>query len=81
MYWTVMDEGSLTCIMPISCCKALGSPNLDTSTTLLKEFDEHMFQPHGIIITLSIELGGKTIFVAVEVIDAPLEYNILLWGT
>jgi hypothetical protein len=50
----------------------------DTSATLLKSFDGHMFQPHGIITTLPIELGGKIVFVVVEVVDAPLEYNLLL---
>jgi hypothetical protein len=73
---TVVDEGASTCIMSISCWKAIGSPKLDTSATLLKAFDGHMFQPHGIITTLPIELGGKTVFVVVEVIDAPLEYNL-----
>jgi hypothetical protein len=67
--------------MSISCWKALGSPKLDTSATLLKSFDGHMFQPHGIITTLPIELGGKTVSVVVEVIDAPLEYNMLLRHT
>jgi hypothetical protein len=75
---TVVDEGASTCIMSISCWKALGSPKLDTSATLLKSFDGHMFQPHGIITALPIELGGKTVFVVMEVIDAPLEYNLLL---
>jgi hypothetical protein len=37
-----------------------------------------MFHPHGIITTLPVRLGGKTIYVAVEIIDAPLEYNFLL---
>jgi hypothetical protein len=77
----VVDEGASTCIMSISCWKALGSPKLNTSATLLKSFDGHMFQPHGIITTLPIELGGKTVFVDVEVVDAPLEYNLLLGCT
>jgi hypothetical protein len=64
--------------MSMSCWKALGSPKLDTSATLLKTFNGHMFQPHGIIIALPIELGGKTVSIVVEVIDAPLEYNLLL---
>jgi hypothetical protein len=74
----MVDEGASTCIMSISCWKALGSPKLDTSATLLKAFDGHMFHPHGIITTLPIELGGKIVSVVVEVIDAPLEYNLLL---
>jgi hypothetical protein len=62
----------------MSCWKALGSPKLDTFATLLKTFNEHMFQPHGILIALPIELGGKTVSIVVEVVDAPLEYNLLL---
>jgi hypothetical protein len=77
----MVDEGASTCIMSISCWKALGSPKLNTSATLLKEFNRHMFQTHGIITTLPIELGGKTIYVDVEVFDAPLWYNLLLGCT
>jgi hypothetical protein len=69
----MVDEGTLTCIMSISFWKAVGSPKLNTSKTLLKYFDGHMFQPHGIIIALPIELGGKTIYVSMEFINAPLE--------
>jgi hypothetical protein len=81
IYRIVLDEGASNCIMYISCWKSLVSPNLNTSATLLKAFDRHMFQPHGIIITLPIELGGKNVFVDVKVVDAPLEYNLLLWHT
>jgi hypothetical protein len=55
--------------MFISCWNSLGSPKLNTSTTLLKSFDGNMFQPHGIITALPIELGGKTIFVDVEIVE------------
>jgi hypothetical protein len=37
-----------------------------------------MLKPHGIIPALSVELRGKTVLVEVEVIDAPLGYNLLL---
>ena len=77
----MVDEGTLNCIMSISFWKAIGSPKIDISVTLLKAFNGHMFQPHGIIIALPIELGGKTIFVCMEVVDAPLEYNLLLKRT
>jgi hypothetical protein len=76
-----VDKGALTCIMSIYCWKSLGTPKLDTSTTLLKSFNGHMFQPHEIITTLHIELGGKTVSVDVEVVDASLEYNLLLKHT
>jgi hypothetical protein len=41
----------------------------------------HMFQLHGIIPTLPIELGGKIVFVDVEVVVRSLEYNLLLRHT
>jgi hypothetical protein len=74
----MVDEGASICIMYIYCWKALVSPNLNMSVTLFKSFDGHMFHPNGILIALPIELGGKTIFVNVEVVHAPLEYNMLL---
>jgi hypothetical protein len=64
--------------MSISCWKALDYPKIDTPTTLLKAFNGHMFQSHGVINTLLIELGGKTIYIVMEVSDAHLEYNLLL---
>jgi hypothetical protein len=67
--------------MSISRWKSLGSPKLNQYKTMLKAFDGHMFKPHGIITTFPIELGGKIVFVEVEVVDAPLEYNFLLGHT
>jgi hypothetical protein len=37
-----------------------------------------MFQPHGIINILPIDLGGKVVSMVVEVIEEHLEYNMLL---
>jgi hypothetical protein len=77
----VVDEGASTCIMFISCWKVIGSSKIDTYTTLLKSFDGHMFNTHGIIITLPIKLGGKIVSVSMEVLNTPLEYNFLLGCT
>ena len=44
----------------------------------MKAFDGHIFNPHGVISTFPIDLGGKTISIEVEVLDALLDYNILL---
>ena len=74
----VLDEGATTCIMSYSCWQALGSPTLAASQTILKAFDGHLFTPHRILVAFPIELGGKTITVEVEVVNAPLDYNILL---
>ena len=48
---------------------------------MLKAFDGHIFKPHGILTTFPAEIGGKTICIDVEVIDAPLDYNLLLGHT
>ena len=43
-----------------------------------KEFDGHLFSPHGLIVSFPIELGSKTVTVDVEVVDAPIDYSFLL---
>ena len=74
----VLDDGALTLVLSLSCWKALSSPELVTSPMTLKAFDKFDFQPHGLISALVVELGGKTISIQVEVVDAPLDYNLLL---
>ena len=44
----------------------------------LKAFDGRGFHPYGLMPTLSVELGGKTVSIQEEVVDAPLDYNLLL---
>ena len=51
---------------------------LAASQTVLKAFDGHLFTPHVILVAFPIELGGKTITTKVEVVNAPLDYNLLL---
>ena len=45
----VVDEGASTCVMSLSCWKALGSPELVPSNTLLTTFDGRSFHPHSIL--------------------------------
>jgi hypothetical protein len=45
---------------------------------MLKAFDGHVFKPHGIVLSFPITLGGKTVTIEVEVVDAPIDYNLLL---
>lgn len=78
VHQTVLDEGATTCIMSYNCWQALSSPTLAASQTILKAFDGHLFSPHGIIAAFPIKLGGKTIIVEVEVVNTPLDYNLLL---
>jgi hypothetical protein len=74
----VVDEGASTCVMSLACWKAIGQPVLSLSPTLLTSFDGRSFRPHGIIPSFPVQLGGKTMCVEVEVVDAPLDYNLLL---
>ena len=67
--------------MSLSCWQALVSPTLISSPTVSKAFDGHIFKPHRILTALPVEISGKTITIDVEVIDAPLDYNLLLGCT
>ena len=69
----VLDEGASTSILSISCWRAIGSLELTKSPTALKAFDGRGFQPHGLLPTLLVELGGNTVSIQVEVVDAPLD--------
>ena len=75
---TVTDEGVDASVMYLSCWKGLGSPELSKSATMLTAFDGRSFRPHGILPSLKVRLGGKTVAIEVEVVDAPLNYNLLL---
>lgn len=77
----MIDEEATTCIMSLSCWKALGSPKHTMSPTILKEFDGHLFRLHIILTSLPIELGGKFVSLEVEVVDASLYYDLLLGCT
>lgn len=75
---TIIDEGATTCIMSMSCWKALSSPALSRSSMTLKEFDGQTYTPYRILSNLQVELGGKAVEIDVEVINGNLNYNILL---
>jgi hypothetical protein len=74
----VVDEGASTCVMSLSCWKGLGSPEIVPSQSMLKSFDGHVFKPHGIVPTFLVTLRDKTVTVEVEVVNAPIDYNLLL---
>ena len=57
----VIDESVSTSMMSLSCYKGLGSPMLSQSTNMLTAFDGRSFQPHGILPSLQVQLGGKTV--------------------
>jgi hypothetical protein len=78
VHHTILDEGASTCVMSLACWRSVGSPTLNQSPTTLKEFDGCGFKPYGILSSLTVEVGGKTAYVEVEVVDSPLDYNLLL---
>ena len=45
---------------------------------MLTAFDGRLFQLHGILPSLEVQLVGKTVAIEVEVVDEPLDYNLLL---
>ena len=76
----VVDEGASTCIMSLSCWKALGSPELVPSNTLLTAFDGRSFHPHGILPAFEIKLARKAVlFEVMELIRGSL-WGFLLFG-
>jgi hypothetical protein len=58
---TVIDEGALTCIMFVTCWKAIGSPALTESHNNIKAFNGTGFKPYGVLPSLSITLEGKSV--------------------
>jgi hypothetical protein len=64
--------------MSLACWKAIGQPELSPSPTLLTAFNGRSFRLHGIIPSFPVQLGGKTVCIKVEVVDAPIDYNLLL---
>lgn len=74
----VVNEGTSTCVMCLSCSRSIGSPDLIQAPATLKTFDGSGFNPYGIFNSLAIELWGKTISIDVEVVNTPLDYNLLL---
>ena len=74
----VIDEGVAFFVMSLSCWKGLDSPELSKSATMLIICDGRSFQLHGILPSVKVCLGGKTVMIEVEVVDAPPNYNLLL---
>jgi hypothetical protein len=77
IYHCIIDEGASTCIMSKDIWKKIGSPELVPSTITLRAYDGRPTSSKGIYQNVPIELGGKTILIDIEVIDAQLDYNIL----
>ena len=74
----MIDEFSYTCVMSISGLKSMGSPKLVPSNTVLNSFNRRYFRLHGILLSFKIKLERKAVSIEIEVVDAPLDYNLLL---
>jgi hypothetical protein len=77
----IIDEGASTCIMSKTVWQKLGSPDLLPSAITLRAYDGRPSSPEGLFQNVPVELGGKTILIDIEVIDAQLDYNILFGRT
>jgi hypothetical protein len=78
IFRTMVDEGASTCMISLACWKDIGHPILSMSPTFLTIFYGHSFKPHEIIPSFLVNFGGNTVCIEVEVVDAPLDYNLLL---
>ena len=56
----------------------MGSPPLQQSSTALRAYDGHSAQPKGLLANVPVQLAGKTVLINIKVINAPLDYNLLL---
>jgi len=77
VYRCIIDEGASTYIMSKDIWQKIGSPELVPSTSTLRAYDGRPTSPTGLCQNVPIELGGKTILIDIEVINAHLDYNIL----
>ena len=75
---TVIDEGASTSMMSLSCWKGLGSPTFSQSANMLMYFNGRSFWMHGILPSLKVQLGRKTVSIEIEVAVEPLDNNLLL---
>jgi hypothetical protein len=57
--------------------KKFVSPELVPSIITLRAYDGRPSSPKGLFQNFLVKLEGKTILVDIEVINAPLDYNIL----
>lgn len=64
--------------MSVVVWKKLKSPKLSPSTITLRVWDGHPSHPLGMYHNFTVALAGKTVHVDIEVIDSPLDYNIIL---
>jgi len=58
--------------------KNLGSPELKPYDITLRAYDRHPSAPVGLYPSVLVKLARKLVLIDIEVLDAQLDYNILL---
>ena len=78
MHRCIVDEGASTCVMSTLVWQKLGSPILQPSSTTLRAYDGHPTKAQGILPHVPITLAGKIVMIDIKVINAQLDYNLIL---
>ena len=74
----IINEGESTYVILAFVWKKIRSPTLQPSSTALHCYDVHAAQPQGVFTNVPIELANKTMLIYIEVVNAQLDYNLLL---
>ena len=74
----VIDDGASTCIMSKNVWQKLGYPELKPSIITLRAYNGHPSTHVDLYQNVSVYLARKTIHIDIEILDAHLDYNILL---
>lgn len=74
----IVDDGASTCIMSKSVWKKLGSPKLKPYDIIHRAYNEIPSTPVGLYPSKPVKFAGKIVLIYIKVLDAQLDYNILL---
>ena len=74
----VIDEGASTCIMSKNVWQKIGAPELKPFIITLRAYDGRPSTPIGLFQNVPVYLASKMVHIDIEVLDAHLDYNILL---
>ena len=74
----IIDEGASTCIMSKNIWHKLWFPKLKPSNITLRAYDGRPLATVGLYQNVPVCLVGKMALRDIEVLDAQLDYNILL---
>ena len=66
------------CVMSTLVWQKLGSPILQSSSMTVWDYDGHPTKSQGILPHVPIMLAEKTVLIDIKVINAQLDYNLLL---